>query len=142
MPSLLLFAPCEKLLVDEQSHSTSLIGILQEIHYKLPPGAQLQPNALLPMNWSVVSIWQEEEPADSGVEFEQRIVLENTGGKIFLENTVKWKFEKPSHRIVGNVPGLPIGSRKLTLKLSYRASLSRDWHEVASFPLELMQDVL
>jgi hypothetical protein len=142
MPKLLLFAPCEKVLVDEMSHTTSLIAVLQEIHYKVPPGTQIQSGALLPMNWSIVSIWQEEDPADAEVEFEQRVLLENTAGKAFMENVVRWKFERPSRRIVGSVPGIPIGSRKLTLKLSYRVALARDWHEVASFPLELMQDVL
>jgi len=142
MPKLLLFAPCEKLLIDEQTHTVSLIVVLQEIHYKVPPGAQIQPNALLPMNWSVISLWHEEEPQDSGVEFEQRLVLENSAGTTLFANEVKWKFEKPSHRIVGNVPGIPIGSRRLTLRLFYRVAMSRDWHEIATFPLELMQDVL
>lgn len=142
MPKLLLFAPCEKVLVDEKSHTTSLIVILQEIHYKVPPGTQLQPNALLSMNWSVVSLWQEEEPADAGVEFEQRVVLENSAGTALIANEVKWKFEKPSHRIVGNVPGIPVGTRRLMLKLSFRVVMSRDWHEVAAFPIELMQEVL
>ena len=142
MPKLLLFAPCEKVLIDEQTRTVSLIVILQEIHYKLPPGTQIQPNALLPMNWSVISLWQEEEPQDSGVEFEQRLVLENNAGAALFANEVKWKFEKPSRRIVGNVPGIPIGSRRLMLRLYYRVTLSRDWHEIASYPIELLQDVL
>lgn len=142
MPKLLLFAPCEKVLIDEQTKTVSLIVVLQEIHYKVPPGTQIQPNALLPMNWSVISLWQEEEMKDAGVEYEQRLVLENNAGTALFANEVKWKFERPSHRIIGNVPGIPIGSRRLMLRLSYRVAMSRDWHEIASFPIELMQDVL
>src|SRR5579863_1752666 len=142
MPKLLLFAPCEKVLVDELTRTTSLIGVLQELHYKVPPGTPIQPNALLPLNWQVISLWQEEEPADAGVEFEQRLVLENTAGQALFANEVKWRFTRPSHRMVANVPGLPIGSRKLMLRLSYRVPPSRDWIEAGSFPIELMQDVI
>jgi hypothetical protein len=143
MPKLLLFAPCEKVLVDEATHTTSLIVVLQEIHYKLPPGTPaLQPNAALPLQWSIVSLWQEEDPADAGVEFEQRIVLENNAGVALVTTDVKWKFTRPNHRIVANVPGLPLGSRKLLIKLSYRVPPSRDWIEAASFPLEVFQDVV
>jgi hypothetical protein len=142
MPKLLIFAPCEKVLVDELTHTVTLIGVLQEIHYKLPPGtAAPQPNSLLPLNWQIISLWQEEDPADAGVEFEQRVVLENSAGQVLFANEVKWRFTRPSQRMVANVPGLPIGSRRLMLRLFYRVPPSQ-WLEAASFPIELMQDVI
>ncbi len=143
MPKLLLFAPCEKVLIDETSKTISLIVILQEIHYKLPPGTSLQPSAAIPMNWSVVSLWQQEEPADFGVAFEQRLVVENGTGAMVMANESKWTFElNRNHRIIANVPVVPVGSRKLTLKLLYRVAGSRDWLPAAEFPIELHQDVL
>jgi hypothetical protein len=143
MPKLLLFAPCEKVLVDEASKAISLIVILQEVHYKLPPGTTLPPNAAIPMNWSVISLWQQEQPADFGVEFEQRLVVENSAGATVMANESKWTFAADrNHRIVANVPVIPLGSRKLTLKLLYRVAGSRDWLPAAEFPIELHQDVL
>ncbi len=143
MPKLLLFAPCEKVLVDETSKSVSLIIVLQEIHYKLPPGTTLQPNAAISMNWSVISLWQQEEPADFGIEFEQRLVVENSAGVTIMASESKWTFAADrNHRIVANVPLVPLGSRKLVLKLFYRVASSRDWLRVAEFPIELHQDVL
>ena len=141
MPKLLIFAPCEKVLVDEVTKTVTLIGVLQELHYKVPPGTVMQPNSLLPLNWQVISLWQEEEQADAGVEFEQRLVLENSAGQALFTNEVKWRFTRPSQRMVANVPGFPIGSRKLMLKLFYRVPPSH-WIEVASFPIELMQEVI
>ncbi len=101
----------------------------------------MPPNVSLPMQWSAISLWQEETPADVGVEFEQRVALENTAGQVLLENVTKWQFEKPSHRIVANILGLPI-ARKLTLSLSYRVTGMADWLPAGSFPIELLQDVL
>ncbi len=142
MPKLLLFAPCEKAIVDEVSHTTSLIAIMQEIHYKVAPGAPSPPpNAALPMHWSVVSLWQEEESADAGVEFEQRIVLENNAGAVLLSNEAKFKFDQPNHRIVASIVGFPLGYRKLALNLFYRVPPARDWIRVSTFPLSLQQDV-
>jgi hypothetical protein len=141
MPKLLIFAPCEKVLVDELTHTVTLIGVLQELHYKVPPGTSMQPNSLLPLSWQVISLWQEEDPADAGVEFEQRLALENNAGQVLFANEVKWRFTRPSQRMVANVPGLPIGFRKLTLRLSYRVPPSH-WIEAATFPIELMQDVI
>jgi hypothetical protein len=143
MPKLLLFAPCEKVLVDEASHSTSLIGVLQEVHYKIPPGTTVQKNnAMLPLTWSAVSIWQEEEPADAGVEFIQELVIENSAGAPLLSSQVKWTFTQTNHRIVANIVGMPISSRKLMLKLYYRIPPTNIPTQVATFPLEVMQDVL
>jgi hypothetical protein len=142
VPKLLLFAPCEKVLVDESSKSLTLIAVLQEIHYKVPPGASLPTNAGIPLQWSVVTLWH-EEPADAGVEFEQRLALATHANQILFESVSRWRFEKPNQRMIAHVSGFPAsGGRRLNLNLSYRVALARDWIDVASFPLEVMQDVL
>jgi hypothetical protein len=142
MPNLLLFAPCEKVLVDQQTNTVSLIGILQELHFKWPPGTPIQANALLPLTWSIITLWQEEEQADAAVEFEQRLMLENAAGTSLFSNDVRWTFTRPSHRIVATIPGMPISWRRLTLKLSYHVAGTRDWHEAAAFPMEIVQELL
>ncbi|HUN56479.1 MAG TPA: hypothetical protein VMU41_00050 [Candidatus Binataceae bacterium] len=141
MPKLLLFVPCDKVIVDETTHSISIVDVLQELHYKLPPGVSVQPKSLLPVKWAALSLWQEEEPADSGLEFEQRLSVENQSGDVLLLNETKWKFEKPNHRIVANAMGLPV-ARRLVLKLSYRVIGMPNWLPAGSFPIELFQDVL
>ena|SRR5579871_3094634 len=142
MPKLLLFAPCEKLLIDEQTKTISLIVILQEIHYKIPPGTQIQPGAMLPMQWSIVTLWREEEPQDSHVEFEQQLLIEGSGGDILSTNEARFKFTAPSHRMIAHVPGIPLGSRKINVRLAYRVAGVKDWIPLASYPIELMQDVI
>ncbi|MDO8434587.1 MAG: hypothetical protein Q7S58_19495 [Candidatus Binatus sp.] len=140
MPKLLIFAPCEKVLIDQTTNSLSLIAVLQEVHYKLPPGSAVPPNFSLPIAWSALSLWQEES-ADAGVIFEQRITVENRAGSTLLENVAQWEFTQPNHRIVASVLGLPVYD-KLSLNLFFRVVGSRDWHNVASFPISLIKDVL
>jgi len=140
MPKLLLFAPCEKVLVDQQTNSISLIALLQELHYKLPPGAQLPPNFGLPLSWSVLSLWQEESN-DTGIHFEQRFILENATGTPVIENITPWQFTRANHRVIANVMGLPV-SRRLSLHLFYRITGALDWIQVATYPIEMVQDVL
>lgn len=140
MPKLLLFAPCERVLVDQQSNGVTLIALLQEVHYKVPPGAPLPPNFGLPLSWSVLSLWQ-EETVDSGIQFEQKLVLENAAGITSIENVTQWQFTASSHRIISNIMGLPV-SRRLNLHLFYRIAGALDWVEVATYPIEMIKDVL
>lgn len=140
MPKLLLFAPCEKVLVDQATNSVTLIALLQELHYKLPPGMPTPQNFALPLSWSALSLWQEES-SDGGIQFEQRFVLENAAGLTLIENVAQWQFTRANHRIIANVMGLPV-SRRLSLHLFYRIVGALDWIRVATYPIEMVQDVL
>jgi hypothetical protein len=140
MPKLLLFAPCEKVLVDRTSNLVTLISLLQELHYKLPPGMPTPSNFALPLSWAVLSLWQ-EEPSDGGIQFEQKFVLENAAGVALMENIAPWQFTAANHRIIANVMGLPV-SRRLSLHLFYRITGALDWIRAATYPIEMVQDAL
>jgi len=142
MPKLLIFAPCEKVIIDQVSNTLSLIAVLQEVRYKTAPGAVLPPNFSIPIQWAVLTMWREEQPDDAGVEFEQRFTLA-TSVKPLLENVMRWTFTKPTHRLVANILGFPAGaSRNLALYLSYRVVGATDWNPIASFPLEVIQELM
>jgi hypothetical protein len=140
MPKLLIFAACEKVLVDGQTNSVSLIALLQELHWKLPPGTPMPQNFTLPVQWSALSLWT-EEAADAGVDYEQQVTLENPAGQVLIQNVARWRFMQPSHRVIAQVLGLPV-FRSLSLKLAYRVVGARDWIPIASFPITLVQDIL
>jgi hypothetical protein len=133
---LLLFAPCEKLLLDQQTNSVTLISLIQELHYKVPPGTPIPANFGLPLSWSVLSLWR-EEPSDSGIQFEQKFILENAAGVPLIENVAQWQFVAANHRIVASVMGLPV-SRRLNLHLFYRIAGALDWIQVATYPIEMV----
>ncbi len=142
MPRLLIFAPCEKVIIDHRSNTISLITVLEELRYKTPPGAVVPPNTFIPMRWSVVTLWQEEEPADAGVQFEQRFILSD-GVRSLIENVARWTFSTPTQRIVTEALQFPIsGTRSLVVHLSYRVTGATDWVSVASFPLRVIQEIM
>jgi len=142
MPQLLIFAPCEKVLIDQATNSVSLVGVLQEVHYKVQQGQPTPPqNASLPINWTVLSLWQ-EELSDAGIDYEQKILLEDDAGTRLFENIASWRFTTgSSHRILANVTGLPI-SRRLSLHLFYRVAITGNWTRVTSFPIVMLRDML
>jgi hypothetical protein len=144
MPKLLIFAPCEKVIIDQATNTLSLITVLQEIRYKAPPNVPLPTNAPLglAMQWSVLTLWRQEEPDDAGVQFEQRFVLADATN-ILLENRMAWTFSAPTHRIIARVSGFPASAnRKLSLSLFYRAVGAMDWIPSSSFPIEVLREVL
>jgi hypothetical protein len=138
MPKLILFAACEKVLIDQATNGVTLISLLEEIHFKLPTGMALPPNMALPTQWAALTVWQEES-ADAGIEFEQKVTLEDATGRTLLENTAKFQFQQSRHRVVAAVAGIPY-SRKLLLNLFYRTSGVPDWRHAASYPIEIVQE--
>lgn len=140
MPKLILFAAAEKVLVDRASNSATLVNLLQDIHFKLPPGGVLPQNFALPVQWAVFSLWQ-EEPADAGISFEQRIVVESSTGQIVIENVERFQFQQKNQRMITNIAGLPY-SRRLTITLFLRVTGIPDWRPMGSYPLEMIQDMV
>lgn len=57
MPKLLVFAPCEKIIMDENKNP-SLIVILENINLRKPTdGSEIQKNAVTPREWAVFTRW-------------------------------------------------------------------------------------
>jgi hypothetical protein len=142
MPKLILFAACERVLIDQRTNSATLIGALEEMHFKLPPGSLVLPaNTALPTQWAIFALWQ-EEPEDVGLEFEQRVTVENATGQIVIYNIAKFNFQQKRQRVVSNVVGLPY-SRQLLLNLFCHVAGIPDWgRPLASYPIEVVQDAL
>jgi|SoiMetStandDraft_2_1073263.scaffolds.fasta_scaffold629529_1 hypothetical protein len=139
MPRLLLFAPCEKVITDQQGNSVSLITLLQEIRYSVFQNVQIPPNAALPMKWDVLSLW-EKETGDEGIEFEQKIRLVDRNERVLIEYGAQFRFEKRVHRLTLRILGFPMtepGLLNLVLLLT-RPGL--DWTEVTRYPLELVRE--
>jgi hypothetical protein len=141
MPNLLLFVPCEKAIVDTNG-SLSLISVMGKLTLKVPSNAPpLPPNAMLPMQWAIVSIWQQSSDWESGRTFEQRAALVSEAGDILVESLVAFKFTKDQlHQVIANESGMPIGSLgalKVKVWIRDKADPPKEWKEVASFPLTL-----
>ena len=72
MPRLLLFAPCERVIINTEDNNVTLMTVLSEIGVSWPSSAmdKLRDTPRLLTRWQVIASWL-REPGDEGREFEQ-----------------------------------------------------------------------
>lgn len=143
MPKLLLFAPCEKVIVDQQNN-VSLISILQDLKIQVPETGPVPPaNASAAIKWDVLTVWARSDD-DAGKRYEQRIALFNPeGAPTEISTTTPVETKNASHRIVATIFGFPIGSSgryRLKLWLSEDGRESRE--PIAEYAITVSQEVL
>lgn len=140
MPKLLMFAPCDNVLISGENQSASLIIVLTQIVYQGTIPDPFPPNAMSPMRWSTFSQW-EFETEDSGINFQQKITLVDDAGQEAYSNQVNFTGipSKSIHRVVTTNFGFPLLAPGVyRLKLSYQRAAQGDWQEVADYPLEIL----
>lgn len=145
MPKLILFAPCQKVIVSAQDNTASLISIIETFTIAIPEGADIPTDAVMPMNWSIFSMWELSE-GEEGKSFEQRVDFLLPDGRNPLENaTTTIDFQPHSNRVrnVFEVKGFPIPPQGHSLlNLSVREMGQESWQEVASFPIFILRPSL
>lgn len=109
MPRLLLFAPCEKVIIDGQSNQVTVISLIQDVKIAAPSGAsaiEIPQGSVAPFPWSVLTIW-ERESGDQNVRYEQSSILRSPTGETLSEAhpPTQLRFERPSVRCVEHFIG-------------------------------------
>jgi hypothetical protein len=142
MPKLLIFAACEKAIIDQQTKVVSLLSLLENVNVQFKPGAPPPPsNAAIPMMWAVVSIFK-ALPGDVGKTFEQRTTMEDGSATVLFQGPVaefRLNQEGASHRIISQVNGMHIGTAGARLLKCYlREKGAADWCEVANYPMSVV----
>jgi hypothetical protein len=135
MAQLLVFAPCERIIVEHGSSGVSLISLLQEVTVA-PPMEGLAADAVAPTVWYVLSMWfrEHDEPIEA---LHQRIAVQSPSGKVLTEIFTDFELTKVSHRNIAVIQGLPVGEPGCyRLRLSLK-SKDGEWAEIASYPIEL-----
>jgi len=143
MPKLQLFAPCEKVLIDQQN-TVSLISVLQELKVQVPETGPMPPaNAKAAYKWDVLTEWARTDD-DFGKRFEQRIALFDPAGKpTELSTTTAINTEKATNRIVATILGFPIGSLgRYTLKLWLSENGQETPQPIAEYAITVSREVL
>jgi hypothetical protein len=134
MPKLLLFAPCQKAIIDQRENTASLIAVIET--FTVPIGDPIADNAQIPLNWAIVSLWL-RELGEEDKSFEQRTEVILPNGDSVLNAVISFQPIQLYHRNTVTVFGYPIAqSGKHTLRLSIRESgESNPWEVVAEFPI-------
>lgn len=131
MPRLLVFVPCERVIVSQDDNSATLIALLQSVKLEAPEEA---PDTIVaPVSWSAFALWY-RLPEDEGVDYEQRIQLVAPSGKILLEQVTPFRMTKAYHRNTHRSFGLPVAAAgEYILRLSIRR-VGDEFNTVSEFP--------
>ena len=141
MPRLLIFAPCENVLISQGS-SASLIVILHRIDLSGDIPEPIPENTATQMKWHIFAQW-ETEPEETGVKFEQKIEMSSKDGTMVpsIAGIAEFVPEagKPVHRMIVNLtffPIIPAGFYRLRLSLR-RSDQQGEWIPHGDYPLEI-----
>jgi hypothetical protein len=138
MPKLVLFAACEKAIVDQTTNVVSLMGLLQDVNLQLPPETVVPSNLMIPMQWTVVSIWQ-RVLEDKGKTFEQRSQFIDNSGQLKLETPIAaFELKEEFHRVFSQVGAMSVGTAGAhQVKCMLRERGAPDWKETAAYPINI-----
>src|SRR5438445_11897758 len=92
MPKLLLFAPCERVAIDQQNNPT-LISILQQWS---APSEEIAEQAFAPQRWDIFALWY-RTPEAVGKEFVQICELINASAQKALSAQLESQMTAPTH---------------------------------------------
>lgn len=141
MPKLLLFLPCERVIVSREG-PLSLITLLEGVNITMPPEeyAGLPNDAIIPQLWHVVAKWNREENEEPQ-HWEQRVQVAAPDGRISTDSVTS--FDLAANQSMRNVlavngfPIKPLGVCKLTLFLRSAGEDDEAWREIATYPIPL-----
>jgi hypothetical protein len=112
MPKLILFAVCEKVILDGAGNA-SIINLVHGVEaanmQQGPIIAPIPKNAVSPIAWSIFAVWKPTS-GDSGKEFSQQVEILQSDGTVFKAITAPFRFEAHrNHQNTVNVLGFPVG---------------------------------
>lgn len=135
MPKLLIFAACERVVIDSEDGNVSMFSIIEG--FKLDASGDLPADAVIPIKWAVLSMWR-KQTEDEGKEYEQKVQLISPSGAILAEGTSKFRLIKSSHRLRLNIQVLPAGEAgDWLLQLSLRDTSTEEWAVVGEYPFTI-----
>ena len=135
---LLVFAPCERALVEQGNNGVSLISVLQNLTVTLSgDSVPAESAALDSFQWYAVAMWRRED-GDEGKRFQQRVTLLSPAGAVMLRAVAEFELLKAFHRVISRIQAFPMAEGTYTLELAVRDTAGLDEHEwnlVSSYPI-------
>lgn len=137
MLNLLIFAPCERVIVGEDK-SSSMIALMEGLEVAITDTVPL--NAAFPVQWHILTLWHRTEDVLQDTPRKQRIDIvrpdgEPAGGG---ESEFIVRNEYENYRNVLRVPAFPIGVEGTCwLKLFLQRADGDDWDKIAEFPVRV-----
>lgn len=135
MPRLLLFAPCQKAIIDRDETLISMIAILHGIGISAPTGEEVPANASTQVNWATVSIWL-RTPGDEDRTFEQRLEVVSPDGVVQGHVDTSFTMTMRNHQNLTGGNTFPVGlPGEYTLRLLLReVGAENAWQMISEYP--------
>lgn len=144
MLKLLVFAPCQKVIVGEDDHLTSMIALMESVTVQVR--GELPADAIVPLPWSVLTLWRREEDLPTPKIYEQRLEVFRPDGERAAHalSTFNVSNVHNNFRNVIVMNAFPAGkSGWCSLKLFLReAGDQNQWTECSDYPLEIIHENL
>jgi hypothetical protein len=138
LPRLILFVPCERVILNQEDNNVSLITVLNEISIALPSD-KIPSGSHAAYRWTILAVWL-REPGDEQKRFEQSCELVMPDGQRAFRSRDVFSFEQRIHRQTLVVPAFPMSKTPgdCLLKLSVREDVEgKEWQGVAEYPILL-----
>lgn len=133
MPRLLVFAACERVIIDQATQSVSLIGLFHDLQIGLP-AEDVPGDAVIPIRWAVFAEWLRDE-GDEGETFTQESDFRSPDGKRLASASAQFNLDKKMHRQTMNMPAFPLaGGGQYSVALFLRKG-DGERREVATWPI-------
>lgn len=139
MLRLLLFVPCEKVIVAENGQ-TSAVGIIETIRVQMDAADPVPSDALIPFRWGFLTLWSRDESINEPTRYQSQIRILRPDGsdagfqaESEFEVTVNFKnFRQHNDQI----PVFPAGQEgRYELKLFLRKAGEEEWEQRGLFPI-------
>ena len=136
MPKLLMFVPCDRVIVDNEG-VISLISLIEKVQLAIPANIEIPDKATLPHRWTIVSIWR-RDPDDIQQAYEQQVEIFGEDGRalIVTSGVTAVEFSMPLHRSFFHLTQMPMTEGNLVLAISLRKT-GEEWQRIAEFPLDV-----
>lgn len=136
MLKLLIYAPCEKVIIAEDQ-TASMISIMESVSVNI--AGEIPADAIAPIRWHVVSLWRRDQEIKDPVEIEERTDVLRPDGSVATGGTTKFTVtnEHLMYRSLVKVPVFPIGQPGFVrVKCRTRqTNPETEWTDFAEFPL-------
>jgi hypothetical protein len=142
MPRLVLFAACERVLLDPDG-LVSLITIIEKIEVKVPVTLQIPPRSSISQRWQSIAMWM-MEPSEEG-QYEQRedLVIMEGQNEVIAAHTepmpmVKTSPESDGVKVISTQTTVPVIHGLIFLRLFYRRIGEQQWIGAAEYPVNVV----
>ena len=141
MPHLLLFVPCERVILAEDQ-TVSLLTVVETLQLEVAPDHQVPEDSdlLVPFVWQAISLWTKDPDDPPQFEFEQNLQLEMPDGSVPIQLSLTTQFvpDKMNCRGIFKILGFPVVRETGTANVKLLARVGgKDWFKAGSIPILL-----